>query len=99
VKKELLVLTEEGWVTPTTSLKVLEKRTMSCLCQEFNPGLSCSYPSSQFSNSNILWAKWLISKLQVGCTLFKAAKVVNIFLKTERTMFHMLINKKNQNIA
>jgi len=28
VKKEPLVLTEEGWVTPTTSLKVLEKRTI-----------------------------------------------------------------------
>jgi hypothetical protein len=94
VKKELLVFTEEGWVTPTTSLKVLEKRAIFCLCQEFNPGLSCPYPSSQFSNSNILWAKWVISKLQVGCTLFKAAKVVNIFLKTEHTIFHMLINKK-----
>jgi len=28
VKKEPLVLTEEGWVTPTNSLKFLEKRTI-----------------------------------------------------------------------
>jgi hypothetical protein len=91
-----MILTEEGWVTSTTSLKVLEKRTISCLCRELNPGLPCPYPSPWVSYSNILWTQWIILKLKVGCTLFKATKVVSIFLKIEHTVFHVFINKKKK---